>query len=518
MKAKIVPIVGDVKENLYQLGLAEKESFAKLEDRVLKLLSTSSIIRQGQDILNRARAMFKKKKDEEKNFFDTCLEAYAEGLGIDLPRYQSFLSLFELAAHYGQAFPELKGLLPGCTSLFTKEGDQFEHSRLIDFPLIGVFDLTPRLYLWQIEGKPTVLNYSCEGLAPVFFQTIHECGMSVAIHHKPGKSYHAEGSNIFQIAFELMFESRSFADFRKELKNKSSITKWSLLLLEKSGKVEVYDIDGPTLNLESYHLNESAPLIFTNIPLKADDDSSAGFVSFCHQRQSWLKLKLAKKSQAHILDQLTDVQDQKVLKWLHPAATLSTTGALTINLTRGHIDIKHGVAALVASDGIIRFSLADQRQVEELKAPSAASEFERAWKRASKAQSAFDQGDYDEAYHQLQMAQVQIPHDVWKQIFDFYICVWDFKFVSNPKELNHVYKKLKKLHLPLVMKDQVSFLCMRLEKKLGLQSTVSVKDVSPHLVDHFIQEKAANKALFLTWMKLLYPRLEILDVFSPHQR
>jgi hypothetical protein len=30
----------------------------------------------------------------------------------------------------------------------------------------------------------------------------------------------------------------------------------------------------------------------------------------------------------------------------------------------------------------------------------------------------------------------------------------------------------------------------------------------------FLQEKEANKAVFATWMKLLYPRMEILEVIS----
>jgi hypothetical protein len=34
----------------------------------------------------------------------------------------------------------------------------------------------------------------------------------------------------------------------------------------------------------------------------------------------------------------------------------------------------------------------------------------------------------------------------------------------------------------------------------------------------FEMEEAASSAKFHTWMKLLYPRLEILDIFSPHHK
>ncbi len=212
MKTVIVPLIGDPVENLYQLGLREREAFLRIEKRVTKLLSTNILLRFGQDVLARARILLKKRKEE--SFFDQCIKSYAEGLGIDATRYLSFLSLFELAAHYGQVYPELKGMLPGCSSIFSKDNGDIIHTRLLDFPLIGLFEESPRLYFWQPEGKEPVLSYSCEGLAPLFFQGIHGSGISFALHHKPGKSYHRDGQSIFQIAFESLFETQQFSVFK----------------------------------------------------------------------------------------------------------------------------------------------------------------------------------------------------------------------------------------------------------------------------------------------------------------
>ncbi len=52
----------------------------------------------------------------------------------------------------------------------------------------------------------------------------------------------------------------------------------------------------------------------------------------------------------------------------------------------------------------------------------------RGWKKAGLAQAAFDQGDWELAYHQMQMAITLMPHPVWKEILNFYLCLWDFKF------------------------------------------------------------------------------------------
>lgn len=515
MKTVIVPLIGDPVENLYQLGLRERESFLRIEKRVTKLLSTNILLRFGQDVLARARVLLKRK---EESFFDQCIKSYADGLGIDATRYLSFLSLFELAAHYGQVYPELKGMLPGCSSIFTKENGDIIHTRLLDFPLIGLFEESPRLYFWQPEGKQPVLSYSCEGLAPLFFQGIHGSGMSFALHHKPGKSYHRDGQSIFQIAFETLFETEQFSDFKKSIKKCASVTKWSFLVLDKSGQALILDIDGPAQNTESYNLNDSSPLIFTNIPLQNDSGGFESFLKFSEERQSWFKEKLRNLKGQHILDATTDVEDQKTKKWSHPGSTLSTVGAYTINLTKGYVDVKEGHSALVASDAIVRLSLSNHQDIKVIKEATPQKPLEAAWKRASLAQSAFDQGEYDIAYHELQMARSMMPHPIWKEIFSFYLYIWDFKFVGNNKELSMIYKKVKALNVPPSLKDQWILLIMRMEKKLELSSTVSFKDVSPALQDLFQQEKLATKPVFATWMKLLYPRLEILDVFSPHHK
>lgn len=516
MKTSVVPLIGDPLENLHQLGLREKEAFLELEKRVIKLLSTNFLLQIGQEIITRARSIIKRKNQVQ--YFDECIKAYSQGLGIDPGRYYSFLNLFELAAHYGQTFPELKSMLPGCTSVFIKQGNEIGHARLLDFPLIGIFEARPRFYYWQSKNFPTLLTYSCEGMAPLMFQGIHESGMSFAIHHKPGTVYHEEGQSIFQIAFDCLTSSSGALEFKKELKKQTSITKWCFLVLDKSGNAQALDIDGPALNSESYNLNDTSPLIFTNIPLQNDSSGHEAYIKFSESRQSWAKTKLSNKKNTHLLDLLTDVTDQKTKKWVHPAATLSTVAAYYANLTEGFIDVKEGDGALVASDRIVRLSLAHHQDIKVLKPEDRPTDFEVAWKRASRAQAAFDQGDIEMAYHELQMACAMIPHPVWKEIMNFYLCLWDFKFISNTKELGLVYKKTKSLTLPEALKDQWLLLIMRMEKKLGLASTVNNKDLSPHLQSLFWEEKAANKAVFATWMKLIYPRIEILDVFSPHHK
>jgi hypothetical protein len=515
MKTTIVPLIGNPVEALYQLGLREKEAFLALDKRITRLLSTNFVLQQGQDIISRARFLLKKK---EISLFDKCIASYAEGLGIDSLRYQSFLALFELAANGGQVFPELKGILPGCTSVFEKKGLAYTHSRLLDFPMAEIYGEYQRLYLWQEEGKEPLLTMSCEGLAPLFFQGIHGSGISFALHHKPGKKYHLEGQSIFKILFETAFSSLSFVDFKKELKKCISVTKWSILALEKNGQVNIMDIDGPALDLESYNLNDQSPLIFTNIPLKKENDFRVCYLRFCEDRQLWTKEAMSGKTLKHPLDLLTAVDQQKVKNWIPSAATLTTIAAYHINLTEGYLDLKEGQSALTSSDAILRVNLGEKLELKILKEYGPPNLFEKSWKRAAKSQASFDLGKYDEAYHELQMAESLMPHKLWKEIFSFYLCVWDFKFITNNLELAQVYKKVKTLTLPPQLNDQKILMIMRLEKKLDLSPTVSYKDVVKENQDLYQQEKLASRPVFTAWMKLLYPRMEILDIFSPHKR
>jgi hypothetical protein len=515
MKIKIVNLIGDPAENLYQLGTKEREAFFRLEERVQRLLSTNSLIRIKNDFMVRLSTKLKKKED---GFFQQCIEAYAQGLGIDGARYMSFISVFELAAHYGQIYPELKGLLPGCTSVFHLNGGDICHSRLLDFPLTGIFEETTRLYHWKLNDHPVMLSYSCEGLAPLFFQAIHEKGISYALHHKPGFNYYQEGKSIFQIAFDTLFGASGLNDLKRETRKMASITKWGILLLDHRGQVLCMDIDGPNHEVETYDVTENSPLIFTNLPIKPEPAGLENYLNFCKERQQWLMQKLQRDSAMHPLDLLTDVKDQKLKKWLHPAATLSTTGAIHVNLSQGHLDVKEGSGALVHSDAIIRFNLGNSGEHQLLKEKRPATAFESAWKRASLAQAAFDQGKWDEAYHELQMSIALMPHPGWKEILKFYLYLWDFSLIGNQRELSLIYNHVKKLKLPSSMKDQWLLLCMRLERQLQLMLTVSEQELSPQWRNLFIQETQAPRPLFLTWMKSIHPRMELLEVFSPHYK
>jgi hypothetical protein len=346
---------------------------------------------------------------------------------------------------------------------------------------------------------------------------MHESGFSFALHHLKSRQFYDQGESIFKLLFEGLFEVKSFQDLKQETKKYKTLSKWSILCLSKLGQVSVSNIEGPNIDTENYHLNETSPLIFTNIPLKLGAHDQSNFVDLCEMRQDWIKQNLFRIENTHALDVLTDVEKNNPKKWTHPAATHATIGAYLFNLSSGEIDLKDGGTTLTKSDPIYRLDFRISQDPIHIKPMGTISPFENAWKRASLAQGLYDSKKFDEAYHELQMAISIMPDASWKSIYQFFLYVWDFQFLTSSSELSSIYRNLKNLELPLFMNNHKFMMLMRLEKKLKLVPTIDESSIGPGFRSIFKKEKLATAVQFATWMKILYPRLENLDIILPYQ-
>src|SRR5690606_35610549 len=138
---KLITIT-DTQASLYQLGLQEKDHFHKIEKRINKLLASNEIISLFTQLTSRAKVLV---DYQNKSLFNQALKSYCEGLGIHPSKYLSFLFMIELAAQKN-IFPDFKSLLPGCSSIFLKNGEDITHTRLLDFPLLELFANEQRFY------------------------------------------------------------------------------------------------------------------------------------------------------------------------------------------------------------------------------------------------------------------------------------------------------------------------------------------------------------------------------------
>lgn len=508
---KLITIT-DTQDSLYQLGLQEREYFHKIEKRINQLLSNNEVVSLFTQLTSRAKVILDLQK---KSLFAEAIKSYCKGLDIHPSKYISFLFLIELSAQKN-LFPDFKSLLPGCTSIFQKTTEGITHTRLLDFPLIDLFADGQRFYYWKIPGRKTVLSYSCPGLALLFIDGIHESGMSFALHHKTSVQINNAGKSIFEILFNSLLDARDLKHFKELIREEASFSKWGIYAVTAQGDVLACDLDHITFHKTTFSLNEDPTLFFTNISIHSNDDESFQFLKFTHSRQNWIKHRLKVKIKGHSLDHFTDLSEHKSKNWHHPAVTMATVGGYHANLSTGYVDFKVSQKGpITKSDPIYRLHLSNGH-FEEIKKEGTPDQFEKAWKLAGLAQSSFDKKDDELGYHQLQMSRSLMPQSSWKNILEFFQISWEYKFVNNKKELSLIYEALKKLEVPEILADQKKLMIFRFEKRLGLMSTIRSEDLSIPIRNIYDVEAKANPLLFLSWAKNIAPRLEVLEVYSPH--
>lgn len=507
---KLITIT-DTEDSLYQLGLQEKEAFHRIYERVSHILGDNEVLSTFIEFAGRAKVILEYK---QKTLFHQALRSYSEGLGIHPSKYLTFLLLIELAAQKN-IFPDLKSLLPGCTSIFQKKDEKITHLRIVDFPLIEAFENNQRFYHWKLPGRPNVLTYSSPGLALLFINGIHESGMSFSLHHKTSVNCNKNGKTIFEILFNSIFDAKDLNRWKELLKNQSAFSKWGIYAVDAKGEVLACDLDHISYHKKQYSLKETPDVLFTNVSLQSHDDESHQFLKFTHSRQTWIKNELEKPLKDHPLDQFTDVSHQKSKSWNHPAATLSTIAAYYINLTEGYIDFKVSDSGpITKSDMIARLNLGTG-EFTTIKEKGKETSFEKAWKTAGLAQASFDKKDPEMGYHQLQMAIALMPDKTWKSIWEFFQMAWEYKIIGNNQELSLIYEKLKKLKLPALLNDQKNFMTLKFEKRLGLQKTISTSDLSIPYKNLYDELDKLNPLVFYGHTKTQSVRLEILEIFSP---
>jgi hypothetical protein len=513
MNEDIIHLTGDHKEIFYQLGLKEKESFFDLEKNISLLLSKINLLGIGNQILSRSKLMMKKKST---SFFKECLTAYSDGLGIKSDRYENLIQMLEVAAHYGQVYPDLKNLIPGCTSVLKESAGDFTHSRILDFPLINLSKSKKKNYFWDFKNKSSFLSFSFEGLAPIVFQAFHSHGLTFALHFKPSNDQFYDGPSISEIVLSSLLESKNLNELKDHIKSYHSQTKWGIIACQDDGKVLSLDIEGPKIDFEFFNLNDSSPLVFTNLPLKSSTNEAPSFIQFCKNREKFILKKLKNHPKAHPLELMTELPQKKSNDGPYSTLTLSSVAAYHLNLTSGYIDFKDSSGIVLPSDPVLRLELSGPKKITLQKSQTDLTPMEQSWKKAACAQNLYDQKKFNEAYHELQLAIALCPHEVWGNIFSFYQCIWEFQFLSNNTELSLVYKDLIRLKLPQELVPHHQLMIFRFEKKLQLVSTISKDSLPNYYKDLLKLESEASTPLFTAWMNLLYPRLDILDILSPY--
>ena len=138
-----------------------------------------------------------------------------------------------------------------------------------------------------------------------------------------------------------------------------------------------------------------------------------------------------------------------------------------------------------------------------------------AYKYLGEYQSALDKGDVSRAYHKIQMAiELQKGYPEF-YISKFYFIITQYVYESDKRDYTYLYEELESLEnkLPNYLEDQRLLFIMRLGKIIGhkVENTSNLIDNSG-LKKLFIREFSQSSITIKSLQKLIYPRIEILDI------
>lgn len=511
MSIKVEYLIGDLKENFYQLGRKEQDDFTDLEVNLKNLLSSYHLLKIWQDLFSRSQSIFKKR---HQSFFEIALHAYAEGLERPVPEVRRVFELVEVAAHYGQIRPELKTLIPGCTSVFERNAHGIFHHRLIDFPLMNFFKDRARLYHSQFNNTIGVSWIGMAGMSLAPLHLFSKMGFSLALHQKPSPKFYSQGELIYSILFDLMFRNETLNDLRKDLRIKTSQNKWGGYVVDKNHEVLAFDIEGPQHWFEKYDLEENRPLIFTNVPVKysfGEDVAEDHFVTVANARALGVSQVLKKKKNTNLEDLyhlFSPRMDKGQLSL--PAVTVSTQIGFSYEISSSRLEtLEQKLPSIWQKTQWLPKD--NKLKIGPLK---------QMWDHLVLGQGYLDQKQDDLAYHHFQMAQALCPEAGWSHIIEFYLTVLEYKFAQTKEELGFIYKRLVAVekYLPPHLQDHALLMRLRFEKRLKLVITSNPLDLKhPEWQKLWTKEKEASDVWLSTWKSLITPRFDLLDVFYPYQ-
>jgi|GEM_PF-5655331 len=479
----LLTLKGSLKDCAYELGIREREDFKEVRQKLIQIVYGSELNRSLHSLL------IKPTGTDMGDLYSQFISAYAEGLGVKKQVFLETIYLYSRSAHYAQIYPNLKALIPGCLTLIRRKHHDIEQLRVIDYSASAHGGESFQQIHWDTPETKSLLTISIKGLAPLFLFGLHHGGFSFSLQHKISPHFLATGKDIFEINFSNLIESVDLTDYRKNLKKYQSQSKWGIILVDHQGEGCHMDISGPSIDTETFFISDHEVRIITNRPILAETEHSPQLL-YCLQREKSLKTAVENSSD-HLLILLSKSSHHQP-----SSLTASSFGQFVLHLNSGHLDYRHTKGLPTANDAIYSQNLANVDEYS-IKFPQGTySENEMGLKLISDAQAKFDLGDHESAYHLLQIGLTNLKES--KISYEILLCAWELKYLLNKNELNEIYQKLRLIsattELEIELKKKVLVL---FQERLNLEG------------------EGSKKVSTMVECKLIYPRIDCMDIFVP---
>lgn len=531
----LITLLGDIDENFYQLGLKDKNSGKLVHQDVKNMLRTpwESVNRVLEEVAKVAIKNTLLKKTEHYRH----LQSYSEGMGIKIEEAAYTMLVPEIVSALSKWAPGfIKGNL-GCSSFMGRNlSGEVIHGRILDFPLMGSYDLYERAILYDLKDLPKMVGFNSAGIPYPSITLMTESGMTLALHQKFTNIFNPKGQSIFEYIFDLTKNCNDKKSVIEFIENHPSLTTWCLYITFKNGDVIAADIMGEKSYINQLQIPDKGLLYFCN---HLEDKSinqrellPLGFDQYNHMRAEIAALKInqfhkKKKGEnptdLELLELMTRPFDQKIKDFKDyrlDNLTPSSLTVLTMNPTAGVAHYLAGEAPKVYKDQIVVLENSWRRpEIKALKIKKITPEldhYNQGLKFIMLAQKGFDLHDPVMTYHHLQMAQELLEGHPEKNLAHFYFLVAQYIHETHPKILTNVLGELKKIegHLPDYLNDHCLLFIGRLERILQIHPSLEEDKIqNKKLRDIYDLEYKIPRAIFhLTTKKTMFPRIDILDI------
>lgn len=529
----LINLVGDELENIYQLGLKDRERHKALFDQVHHFLSTPypAIDRAAGKMANYLINYNLERNDQ----FKRRLAVYAEGLERTLNEVAYATMIPELVSCLTKWLPGLPSGIMGCSSYFhldEKSGGPL-HGRILDFPLNGSFDVGERALLTQFSGLPQVFSFGSCGMPFHAISGMNEGGMTLALHQKFTDVFVPQGSSVFEIAHNLLHSCSTAKEALSFLKKQTSITTWCFLMsFSESNEVLVVDLMGDQLAHRKIMLTPGEVLYFNNQLLQKKMSLKAslplGITEYNKLRQINAEKKIKHyKSKGKFnsieLVKLISTPLQSLsrdeVKNEFDSLTLSSLQAIVMSPKAQEVTYIPGRGPKLFKGEIGTISALFDRPKHTLKTyrgKKTSDNYIRGLTHYAHAQSAIDSHQLHEAYHHLQMGMTYFASGPLYEYGRFFFNVMEFMTEDQNLLRSRQLKEFLEMRQTLspYMSDLATLYANRLERVLGRPSRFSAKDINdPSLKKVFrLEQKIPTAILFKSVTLIMAPRLDIRDV------
>jgi len=525
-----IHLIGNPEENFYSLGRRDKEGYNLVQNQITQLCIRNQYAAKLIKMVTEWSDDYSKRGtiDLHKEY-----KAYADGLEMPLKEVYFNLLLPEIVASFNKWLPNLLGIIPGCSSLFTqdKASGGIIHSRVLDYAIAGPFEKYERSISYEFTDRLKSFSYSTVGMPFPSLSTVNEKGLTLALHYKHGNYFDIKADSIFSIMYQISSYCTNIHEVKKYLKSHPSISHWGIYCSDQNGQVGSFDIKGSEVYSEMFDMEEHKFLYFNNRPIINSKDEEEiqpfGNKNQCLMRKDNLFSRMktyryeAKNQTLESLKVLSTVEPKKsttAKNWKIDNINPSSIQALSINNKSFESYYIHGKAPKYYSGNYLHFKniFSDIEQKVTIKEIKKNKSYYEALDLLSTAQSSIDNGEVEKAYHTLQMSIIKLEGYPEAFIAKFFFLIWQYIHEESNKDLSYIYQEFQSLEgkLPEYLNDHRILFITRLNKILGHGHDEKLRNkIKNDSLKNIFDKEIKMKAIALKLLrKFTVPRIEILDI------